>query len=64
MIPWLVSLLAKNLGFDYETIMNMSYPLVLQYLHSILILNGINTKWTSTDESTAAEDKKFIDEIL
>lgn len=64
MIAWLTSLLAKNLGFDYETITNMPYPVVLQYLHSILILNGIDTKWASTDETTAKEDADFIDAVL
>lgn len=64
MIPWLVSLLAKNLHFDLDTIMNMPYPVVLQYLHSVLVLNGVDTKWTATDESQAEEDSKFISGIL
>lgn len=54
------ALIAHYLHYDLETIDSIPYPQILQYLHSIMIINGNSTKWLAPDKATAAKDTEFI----
>lgn len=43
--------------------MELAYPEVLQYLHSVLLLDGNATKWSYEDTEQSAEDAEFIENL-
>lgn len=64
MTVYLSSLLAHHLNFDLQLIENeLPYPLVLQYLHSIMLINGNNTRWLHEDKTQTETDKRFIQSL-
>lgn len=52
--------LAKETGWSEETIVNMPYHRVKQYLHCLQVYNGVATKWIYTDENKKENLKQLI----
>ncbi len=52
--------MARATGWPEHVIMHMAFPRVLSYLHANMLLEGLNTDWsTSTASEQAAVDEKM-----